>query len=368
MFKEFALSCYKEILSCHPDMVVEVGNSILIPRFPQNFVCKLITETFELLKLENPLIYGDPPFVVVGDIHGNFHDLLRIFTINGFPPYKKYLFLGDYVDRGSQSLDVIIFLFVLKLNFPNCIYLLRGNHEFEDINDNYGFLENVMKVYNDKTVWQMFNQAFNYLPLCIFIGRTIFCVHGGISDKVTKEALEKLEFPITYNKLVEDMTWSDPSQQVQSTTNSIRGKGVFFGYKTLKQFFNETGAKMIIRGHQCVDAREYSMDKAVLTIFSSSNYGKTPNKCGYAVIDANNNVKCIKLPPFPKVINPDELVYYDVSFSISSPFAQPRTILSRVATSSLRRMSGQWIRRVSRVNTLPINRAKTHVLPVPLGH
>ena len=366
MFKEFALSCYREIITCSPEMAIEVGTSILIPRFPENFICRLIKETVEVLKLESPLLYGEPPFIVVGDIHGNFHDLIRIFTINGFPPQKKYLFLGDYVDRGCMSLDVITFLFVLKLNFPNYIYLLRGNHEFEDINDTYGFLDSVMKVYKDKTVWKMFNGAFNYLPICMFINREIFCVHGGISDKVTKEALEKLEYPITYSKLIEDMTWSDPHQQVQTTTNSMRGKGVFFGYKTLRTFFNETGAKLIIRGHQCVDAREYTLDKAVLTLFSSSNYGNTPNKCGYAVIDGNNHVKCYKIQPLPKIINADEMVYYNVSYAFNSPFSQPKTILSRVATSSLRRMSGQWIRRVSRVNTLPVNRPKTTVVPIPI--
>ena len=337
MLQRFALSCYKEIIAVKLEYVMEVGTSILLPRFTEDFVSQIVKSTQKILMLQKPIIYLTGPYVVVGDIHGNFHDLIRIFANNGYPPNKRYVFLGDYVDRGTMSFDVILFLFILKLNFPNDIILLRGNHEFEDINSKYGFLDNIMHEYKQDRLWKEFNEAFQYLTIGAFIGTEIFCVHGGISDRVNKAAIEGLTFPLVNSHIIEDMTWSDPCDHVQCRSNCVRGKGSLFGYKALNTFMNDTGVKLIIRGHQCVNGYEFALHRCVLTLFSSSNYGNLNNKCGYAIINENYTVDCFKLIPLNTPINPDDMVYYNVKYCEESPQKYPLIMLTRVGSIPVRR-------------------------------
>ncbi len=90
---------------------------------------KIIKYSQEILKKEGNLIQVQDPITVVGDIHGQYYDLLKLLNVGGNPEQTKYLFLGDYVDRGSFSLEVMILILSLKMNFPRSIFLLRGNHE-----------------------------------------------------------------------------------------------------------------------------------------------------------------------------------------------------------------------------------------------
>ena len=132
--------------------------------------------------------------LVVGDIHGQFCDLLRIFQLNGLPPESNYLFLGyslnsrvdsrDYVDRGSNSINILCLLFALKVKYPNNIYLLRGNHETDAMNRLYGFYDECLRRYNEY-IYYRFSECFNCLPLCARIGRRILCMHGGLSPDLT---------------------------------------------------------------------------------------------------------------------------------------------------------------------------------------
>lgn len=82
-----------------------------------------------------------PPSVPLGDVHGQYYDLLRLFEYGGFPPESNYLFLGDYVDRGKQSLETICLLLAYKIKYPENFFLLRGNHECASINRIYGFYD-----------------------------------------------------------------------------------------------------------------------------------------------------------------------------------------------------------------------------------
>ena len=140
-------------------------------------LCSTAREVF----MEQPVLLElDAPIRIIGDIHGQYHDLLRFFERGGFPPEASYLFLGDYVDRGKQSLETICLLFAYKIKYADNIFLLRGNHECASISRIYGFYDECKRRYNVK-LWKTFTDTFNCLPIAAIVDEKIFCVHGGLS-------------------------------------------------------------------------------------------------------------------------------------------------------------------------------------------
>lgn len=152
---------------------------------------KVCRECRSIFETESALLKVDAPMKIVGDIHGQFYDLLRLFELGGFPNPNdsRYIFLGDYVDRGNFSLEVIILLFCYKIKFPNDFYLLRGNHECGSINRIYGFFDECKRRYKGEGVrlWKTFTDAFNFLPVAGVIDEKIFCMHGGLSPYMMKK-------------------------------------------------------------------------------------------------------------------------------------------------------------------------------------
>jgi serine/threonine-protein phosphatase PP1 catalytic subunit len=127
------------------------------------------------------LVEIEAPVKICGDIHGQYYDLLRIFEHCGFPSESNnFLFLGDYVDRGKQSLETVCLLLAYKIKFPTKIYLLRGNHESSITNRIYGFYDECKRRYNVK-LWKAFTVIFDYLPVSALIDEKILCMHGGLS-------------------------------------------------------------------------------------------------------------------------------------------------------------------------------------------
>lgn len=121
---------------------------------------------------------------IVGDIHGQYSDLLRIFDYAGYPSeHKNYLFIGDYVDRGKQSIEVISLLLAFKIKYPNKFNLLRGNHESQAINRSYGFYDECKRRYT-VTLWTEFCKCFNFMPVCAIVEDRILCMHGGLSPEL----------------------------------------------------------------------------------------------------------------------------------------------------------------------------------------
>ncbi|XP_022155618.1 serine/threonine-protein phosphatase BSL1-like isoform X2 [Momordica charantia] len=189
------------------------------------------------------------PVKVFGDLHGQFGDLMRLFDEYGFPStagditYIDYLFLGDYVDRGQHSLETITLLLALKIEYPDNVHLIRGNHEAADINALFGFrLECIERMGESDGIWAWtrFNQLFNYLPLAALIEKKIICMHGGIGRSIhTVEQIEKLERPITMDAgsiILMDLLWSDPTENdsVEGLRPNARGPGlVTFGCASL---------------------------------------------------------------------------------------------------------------------------------------
>ena len=149
---------------------------------------------FVLLFLDN-IVQARAPANVVGDIHGQFHDLVELFKINGDPPQSNYVFLGDYVDRGYNSVETIELLMCLKLKFPDRIILIRGNHETKAVTSVYGFYDEIIRKYGNATVWKLITeQVFNCMPIAAIIHDQVFCVHGGLSpDAEVVDSIEMID-------------------------------------------------------------------------------------------------------------------------------------------------------------------------------
>ena len=145
----------------------------------------------DILHNEPYLIYLEAPVTICGDIHGQFEDLFELFQISGNTPIRNYLFLGDYVDRGYNSIEIILYFMLLKILYPYRITLLRGNHECQKITMQYGFYDECLRKYNSINVWRHCCDIFNNLPLAALIENKIFCVHGGLSPNF--ENLDEFE-------------------------------------------------------------------------------------------------------------------------------------------------------------------------------
>jgi hypothetical protein len=102
---------------------------------------------------------------IVGDVHGQFYDVLHLFEIGKEPPETSYVMIGDFVDRGYHSVETITLLFCLKLKYPSHVTLLRGNHECREVTMHYGFFDEIKRKYGNTKVWEYYTEAFNYLPV-----------------------------------------------------------------------------------------------------------------------------------------------------------------------------------------------------------
>ena len=215
-------------------------------------------------------------FTVVGDLHGQFYDLLNIFKINGYPDEENsYLFNGDYVDRGVFSVECITTLMCFKILYPNNVFLARGNHENRNMNKMYGFEAEVADKYG-KEIYECFVELFNTLPLGHILNKKVFVVHGGLfsKDGVKIEELKKINRfrEIPEEGLMSEMLWSDPCKEM-GRMPSKRGVGMSFGPDVAERFLNENNLDLLIRSHE-VKQEGYEVEPGdkVITVFSAPNY------------------------------------------------------------------------------------------------
>lgn len=195
---------------------------------------------------------------VSGDIHGQYSDLLRLFEYGGFPPQANYLFLGDYVDRGKQSLETICLLLAFKIRYPENFFLLRGNHECASINRIYGFFDECKRRFNVK-IWKSFTDCFNCLPVAALIDDKILCMHGGLSPDLTNlDQIRTLPRPIAVpdTGLLCDLLWSDPSRDVKGWGMNDRGVSFTFGPDRVSEFLTKHDLDLVCRAHQ-VDSKVF---------------------------------------------------------------------------------------------------------------
>lgn len=252
------------------------GTGANLSQYEVNWVCQRVRP---IILREQSLLELEGPITICGDIHGQFHDLTRIFETSKLSSHSgSYLFLGDYVDRGVDGLEVVILLFLLKINYPDKVYLLRGNHESKDMTRSYGFKKECKKKIS-KDVWKTVSDVFNCLPFAAVVSNKIFCVHGGISPDIeTLDDIRGIRRPCTIpdDGIIADLVWSDPKQKVSNwKENSNRGTGYYFGEEPTTEFLQKFGFTMICRGHQVAEKGfdyPFEPSKSVVTLFSAPNY------------------------------------------------------------------------------------------------
>lgn len=278
------LAAYEPLLDPHAK-IDELTTEL--PYFDAEIIEELILQSINILASQKSVIYVNSPCTIVGDIHGNIFDLLRILQkFPGFRTTDSILFLGDYVDRGTHSVEVVTLLLALLCKYPDQVFLLRGNHEFSQVNLLYGFYEEVFMTYQGTDVWESFHKAFAWLPFAAVVGDKIFCVHGGLSPKVTSLAqiadIKRPVYAYENGSIVSDLVWSDPHDNVPMYSQSNRGMGVLFGSQATRTFLKTVGLKLLVRAHQCfVNGYSTFAENAGVSVFSSSEYCKLAhNKCG----------------------------------------------------------------------------------------
>ncbi|KAE9414899.1 hypothetical protein Angca_006937 [Angiostrongylus cantonensis] len=329
--------------------LLSVGNPDkgLTKTVSENDIMDTLKKARELFLSQPSMVELDSPVKICGDTHGQYTDLLRLFNKGGFPPLSNYLFLGDYVDRGKQNLEVILLIIAYKarLLFPKNFFALRGNHECANVNRTYGFYDECMRRYQSQRMWQSFQvqnislptksikdliqhclqDTFCVMPLTALVADKILCMHGGLSPHL--ESLEQLRniprpTEATGQTLEMDLLWADPVIGLSGFQANMRGASYGFGPDILAKFCNTLNIDLVARAHQVVqDGYEFFGGRKLVTIFSAPHYcGQFDNAAAIMVVD--ENLQCsfeILRPcagrPQPKI----------VPTSMGSPGAPPCT-------------------------------------------
>ena len=275
-----------------------VTGSNLLKETELKYLCM---KSMEIFMKESSLLELTAPIIICGDIHGQYRDLIRLFDFGESPKKKQYLFLGDYVDRGKNSIECIALLLAFKVKYPKNIFLLRGNHESEMINRTYGFYDECKRRYNLR-LWKIFSDCFNWLPISAIVNQKILCMHGGLSPDLQslnniKQIVRPTEVPD--KGLLCDLLWSDPEKDCEDWAPNTRGISVLFNEKIVENTLDELDIDLVCRAHQVVElGYEFFAQRGLVTVFSAPNYcGEfdnagafmTVNKdllCGFKVLDA----------------------------------------------------------------------------------
>lgn len=242
---------------------------------------RLCQSASELLTEESNVQPVLSPVTVVGDLHGQFYDLLQLLSpeVGGEPPDSSYVFLGDFVDRGHNSVETLSLLLCLKLKFPGHITLLRGNHESRQITQVYGFYDECNRKYGNASAWRHCVQCFDTFGIGAIIDGTVLCVHGGLSPDVRTidqiRAIDRQQ-EIPHEGAFCDLVWSDPEERLTTAPWQVspRGAGYLFGARVTDEFNYVNRLELIARAHQLVmEGKQYHFpNKNLVTVWSAPNY------------------------------------------------------------------------------------------------
>ena len=299
---------------------------------------QLITQASQLLSMEENLLDLMDPITIVGDIHGQFYDLLKVLDLAGDLQETKILFLGDFVDRGAFSIEVLLLLYALKINFPRTVFLLRGNHESRQLTTHFNFRTECLGKY-DLEVYTAIMESFDNLPLACIINKKFLAVHGGISPDLQQLSdIRKIKRNIEPPRqgIFCDLLWADPvNLEVAVTTedfvnNEIRGCSYNFGVQAVNKFLLNNKLLSIIRAHEA-QLDGYKMHKwngsnsfpVVITVFSAPNYCDVYNNKGAILKFVNNSMQ---VHQYNYTVHPFILQNFTDGFTWSIPFVIEKVI------------------------------------------
>jgi len=265
-----------------------------LPSLPEKDINLLLQSARDVFVTQPTLLELDAPVKIMGDIHGQFLDLLDLFEMAGPPPTSNYLMLGDYVDRGKHSIETLCLLLAYKVKYPENFFLLRGNHECSSITRIYGFYDECRRKYSIK-LWKRCCSLFNYLPPAAIVDDKILCMHGGISPELhnydqIRNMVRPCDIPDT--GLLCDLLWADPNDDVETWVENDRGVSFSFGRAALEQCLARLGLDLIVRAHQVVeDGYDLFAGRQLVTIFSAPCYcGDFDNAA--AVMEVSDDLMC----------------------------------------------------------------------------
>ena len=302
-------------------------------RLKEDQAIRIVKQATQLLSAEPNLLSVPAPVTICGDVHGQYYDLMKLFEVGGDPKTTKYLFLGDYVDRGSFSIECLIYLYALKITYPNTFWMLRGNHESRHLTEYFTFKNECLHKYSSR-LYEECVASFNALPLAAIMNEQFFCVHGGLSPQLTDldsvRKLNRFREPPTKG-LMCDLLWADPIEEYDENNidteflnNAVRGCSYAFTYKAACKFLDRTKLLSVIRAHEAQNAgyRMYKRTKSMgfpslLTMFSAPNYLDSYNNKA-AVLKYENNVMNIR--QFNASPHPYWLPHFMDVFTWSLPF------------------------------------------------
>lgn len=269
-----------------------VKSGTILPERELRVLCEKVKE---ILIEESNVQPVKAPVTICGDIHGQFHDLLELFNKGGEIPKTRYIFMGDFVDRGFNSVETFQLLLCLKLKYPSHITLLRGNHETRQITTVYGFYDETIRKYGNANPWKYCTEVFDYLGIGAVVEGKIFCIHAGLSPEIKTFDQARLidrRMEIPHEGPFCDLMWSDP-EDIETWAMSPRGAGWLFGSKVTTEFNHINDITLIARAHQLVmDGFKYWFrDQNLVTVWSAPNYCY---RCGNVASILNVNDKLEK--------------------------------------------------------------------------
>ncbi|MEM1541799.1 MAG: metallophosphoesterase family protein [Ignisphaera sp.] len=229
--------------------------------------------------------------VFFGDIHGDLHTLYLLIKETRLLELLRNgwyaVFLGDYIDRGENQLEVLALISLLKNEYPSRVITLRGNHEpvphlVPYPHDYIHYLVHRFGKADGLELYELSRELFNYMPLALYIYGKLFAVHGGPPIKRVQKFEDPHEILSIENDIeaIEDMLWSDPIENDIEYVDSYRGAGKLWGIPITKQTLRKLNIKLIVRGHEPVNGYRFSHDGKVLTLFSmKGHYGNSCASC-----------------------------------------------------------------------------------------